>query len=155
MISQCIGHALGVEGVAFEDVEDEAVRRAALRFRLIGAALPTIPTAAGEAVWVVNPCPRVTCSDFFGTHFRRYLPQFGLRDPRLFALLNRADAEPNLARHARLYEQASRLSMRLVPIAPYVHFKFGVALRKRVTGYVPDPAGPYNESFVTVGFASR
>lgn len=93
--------------------------------------------------------------NFFGTHFRRYLAQFGLRDPNLFALLDRADAEPSLARRARLYEQASRKVMQLLPIVPYVHFKYAVALRRNVIGYVPDPAGPFTESFATVGFGSR
>ena len=73
----------------------------------------------------------------------------------MFALVARADAEPNLAKRARLYEHASRLVMELLPIVPYVHFKFAVALRKNVTGLVPDPFGPINESFATVGFASK
>jgi peptide/nickel transport system substrate-binding protein len=89
---------------------------------------------------------------FFGSHFRSYLPQFGFRNKRLFALVARADAEPNLAKRARLYEQASRLVMELLPIVPYVHFKFAVALRRNVTGYVPAQFGPINESFATVAF---
>ena len=93
--------------------------------------------------------------NFFGTHFRTYQPQFGFRNPKLFALLDRADAEPNLARRARLYERASRLIMEFLPMVPYVHFKYAVALRRNVIGYVPDPAGPINESFATVGFASK
>jgi hypothetical protein len=43
----------------------------------------------------------------------------------------------------------------LSSMVPYVNFKFAVALRRNVTGYVPDPSGPINESFATVGFASR
>jgi peptide/nickel transport system substrate-binding protein len=93
--------------------------------------------------------------NFFGSQFRKYQPSFGFRNPKLFALLDRADAEPNLARRARLYKRASRLIMEFLPIVPYVHFKFAVALRRNVIGYVPDPAGPINESFATVGFASR
>jgi peptide/nickel transport system substrate-binding protein len=94
-------------------------------------------------------------NDFFGTFFRTYLPQFGFRNPKLFALVARADAESNLARRARLYERASRLVMELLPIVPYVHFKFAVALRRNVTGYVPAVFGPFNDSFATVAFASR
>ena len=93
--------------------------------------------------------------NFFGNHFRSYQPQFGFRNRQLFALVARADAEPNLVKRARLYEHASRLVMELLPIVPYVHFKFAVALRKNVTGLVPDPFGPINESFATVGFASK
>ncbi len=93
--------------------------------------------------------------NFFGSQFRKYQPSFGFRNPKLFALLDRADAEPNLARRARLYEQASRLIMEFLPIVPYVHFKFAVALRRNVIGYVPGPSGPVNESFATVRFASK
>jgi rRNA processing protein Gar1 len=45
--------------------------------------------------------------------------------------------------------------MELLPIVPYVHFKFAVALRRNVTGLVPDPFGPTNESFATVRLASK
>ena len=45
--------------------------------------------------------------------------------------------------------------MELLPIVPYVHFKYAVALRRNVIGYVPDPSGPINESFAAVGFAAR
>jgi peptide/nickel transport system substrate-binding protein len=93
--------------------------------------------------------------NFFGSHFRRYQPQFGLRNPELFALVDRADAETDPVTRARLYERASRLVMELLPIVPYVHFKYAVALRRNVTGYVPDNTGPINESFATVGFASK
>jgi peptide/nickel transport system substrate-binding protein len=93
--------------------------------------------------------------NFFGSHFQSYLPQFGLRDQKLFAAVARADAESNLAKRARLYERASRMVMELLPIVPYVHFKFAVALRRNVTGYVTDTSGPVNESFATVGFASK
>ena len=93
--------------------------------------------------------------NFFGSHFRRYQPQFGFKNPELFALLARADAEPDLVRRSGLYQRASRLLMKLLPIVPYVHFKRAVALRRNVAGYVPDPTGPFNESFATVRFASR
>jgi peptide/nickel transport system substrate-binding protein len=92
--------------------------------------------------------------NFFGTHFARYMPQFGFRNPKLFALVQRADSEPNLARRARLYERASRLVTEFLPIVPYVHARFAVALRRNVIGYVPDPSGPLNESFASVSFAS-
>jgi peptide/nickel transport system substrate-binding protein len=93
--------------------------------------------------------------DFLGAFFKAYSPQFGFRNPKLFALVARADAESNLARRARLYERASRLVMESLPVVPYVHFKFAVALRRNVIGYVPEISGPINESFATVAFASR
>ena len=58
-------------------------------------------------------------------------------------------------KRAILYQRASQLVMNFLPMVPYVNFKFAVALRRNVTGYVPDPSGPINESFATVGFASR
>jgi peptide/nickel transport system substrate-binding protein len=94
-------------------------------------------------------------NDFFGTLFRKYEAQFGFRNQKLFALVDRADREPNLARRARLYEQASRMVMKLLPVVPYAHFKYAVALRRNVVGWVPGPGGPLTESFATVGFASK
>jgi peptide/nickel transport system substrate-binding protein len=93
--------------------------------------------------------------NFFGSHFRSYQPQFGLRNPTLFALLGRADGETNLATRALLYERASRRLMELLPIVPYVNYTFAVALRRNVIGFVPDAAGPINESFANVAFATR
>jgi peptide/nickel transport system substrate-binding protein len=92
--------------------------------------------------------------NFLGTLFRNYQAQFGFRNPKLFALVARADAEPNLARRARLYQHASRMVMQLVPVVPYVHYKRALALRRNVIGYVPGPAGPVLESLATVGFTS-
>ena len=44
--------------------------------------------------------------------------------------------------------------MERLPIVPYAHYKFAVALRRNVTGFVPDNTGPINESFATVGFSA-
>ena len=44
---------------------------------------------------------------------------------------------------------------REIPLVPYVHFRFAVALRRNVTGYVTDTSGPVNESFATVGSGSK
>ena len=93
--------------------------------------------------------------DFMGTLFRNYQPMFGFRNAKLFALVARAEAEPNLVRRARLYEQASRMVMQLLPVVPYAYYRRAVALRRNVTGYIPDPAGPVNESFATVSLSSR
>jgi peptide/nickel transport system substrate-binding protein len=93
--------------------------------------------------------------DNFFEAFRGSQPMFGFRNPTLFKLVARADAETNLAKRARLYERASRLVMKLLPFVPYANFRYAVALQKNVTGFVPDSSGPVNESFATVGFASR
>jgi peptide/nickel transport system substrate-binding protein len=93
--------------------------------------------------------------DFMGTLFRSYQPSLGFRNAKLFALVARAEAEPNLVRRARLYEQASRMVMQLLPVVPYAHYRRAVALRRNVTGWIPDPAGPVTESFATVSLSSR
>jgi peptide/nickel transport system substrate-binding protein len=93
--------------------------------------------------------------DFFGTFFRGYQAGFGFRNPKLFALVARADAEPNFAKRARLYERVSRMVMELLPVVPYVHFKFQVALRRNVIGFAPYTSGPLTESFADVAFASK
>jgi ABC-type transport system substrate-binding protein len=94
-------------------------------------------------------------ASFFGSHFAVSQPQFGFTDRKLFALVRRADAEANLARRGRLYRQASRRVMQLLPIVPYVYFTFPLALRRNVTGFITDPSGPIDESSATVGFASK
>jgi peptide/nickel transport system substrate-binding protein len=91
-------------------------------------------------------------ANFFDGQFDAYEPGFGFRNQKLFALVRLADAEPNLTKRARLYRRASRMVMQLLPIVPYVYFKFPVVLRRNVTGFVPESGGPWNESFAGVGF---
>src|SRR5262249_2379853 len=93
--------------------------------------------------------------DFFGTFFRGYQPGFGFKNSKLFALVGRADAETNFATRARLYERVSRMVMQVLPLVPYVHFRFQVALRRNVIGFAPQAFGPLTESFANVGFASK
>ena len=93
--------------------------------------------------------------DFFGTFFRGYQAGFGFRNPKLFALVARADAETNFAKRARLYERVSRMVMEQLPVVPYVHFRFPVALRRNVIGFAPYTSGPLTESFANVAFASK
>ena len=59
----------------------------------------------------------------FFESFRGYQPQYGFRNSKLFGLVRRADAETNLARRAGLYERASRLLMKLLPIVLYANFR--------------------------------
>jgi ABC-type oligopeptide transport system substrate-binding subunit len=91
-------------------------------------------------------------ANFFDGQFDAYQPGFGFRNPKLFALVRLADAEPNLTKRASLYRRASRMVMQLLPIVPYVYFKFPLVLRRNVTGFVPESSGPLNESFAGVGF---
>jgi peptide/nickel transport system substrate-binding protein len=94
-------------------------------------------------------------ADFLGFFFQRFNPLFGFRNPKLFELLDRAEAETNPARRARLYRRASRFVMELLPVVPYVYVKRAIALRRNVTGYVTEPMGPITERFASVSVTPR
>ncbi|HXF98651.1 MAG TPA: ABC transporter substrate-binding protein [Gaiellaceae bacterium] len=106
-------------------------------------------TQAGRAQlyllgWIADyPDP----ANFLNVHFGQFSGQFGFRNAALFNLLRRADAESNVSRRIRLYEQASRQVMRLLPMVPYVWAGSALAFRANVRGYVASPIGPVNEPF--------
>ena len=89
--------------------------------------------------------------NFIGVFFQDYSPQFGFRNPALFRLLDRAEAEANEDRREQLYQQANRMIMEFLPAVPYAHTKPALAFRADVQGYEPSPTT--NESFagVTLG----
>ena len=91
-------------------------------------------------------------SNFLNVHFGQENDQFGFNNPALFNLLKRADAEPNLAKRAALYQQASIQVMKFLPVVPYVHTKPALAFQKRVLGYTPSPVSL--EPFSTVYFGT-
>jgi peptide/nickel transport system substrate-binding protein len=90
-------------------------------------------------------------SNFLNVHFGSQTDQFGFNNPALFNLLKRADAEPNLAKRAQLYQQASITVMKFLPMVPYVHTKPALGFQKRVQGYLPSPVSL--EPFSTVYFS--
>ena len=92
--------------------------------------------------------------DFLNVHFGSATPQFGLKDASLFKALAKADAEPNLAKRAALYQAASIKVMKILPVVPYVWASAGtLAMKKKVRGYKVGPVGPVNEpwSLVSIG----
>jgi peptide/nickel transport system substrate-binding protein len=90
-------------------------------------------------------------ANFLNVHFGSRTDQFGFTNQSLFSLLQRADAESNVDARLRLYQQAGREVMRLLPVVPYVHASSGsLAFRKNVKGYKPSPIGPVNEPFSIV-----
>jgi peptide/nickel transport system substrate-binding protein len=90
-------------------------------------------------------------ANFLNVHFGSRTDQFGFTNQSLFSLLQRADAESNVDSRLRLYQQAGRQVMRLLPMVPYVHASSGsLAFRKNVRGYKPGPIGPVNEPFAIV-----
>src|SRR5207245_7272779 len=66
--------------------------------------------------------------NFLGTLFGSRQKQFGFDDQRLFSLLARAKHDVNPGARARLYAQANRLIMDLLPGVPFVHTKQAIAL---------------------------
>jgi len=92
-------------------------------------------------------------ADFLNVHFGTKLTQFGFSNPALFALLAKADAEPDYDKRVALYQQASVQVMKFLPVVPYVWASSAVAVKSNVKGYVPGPIGPVNEPFgnISVG----
>jgi len=91
--------------------------------------------------------------DFLNVHFGAFSPLFGFNNAALFALLAKADAEPNAAQRTALYEQASVEVMKYLPVVPYAWGSSALALNKDVQGYVPGPIGPVNEPWASLHFA--
>jgi peptide/nickel transport system substrate-binding protein len=90
--------------------------------------------------------------NFIGTFFQDYSPQFGFRDPKLFKLLDDAEAEADRAKRIDEYKEANRMIMEELPAVPYAHTKPALAFRKDVNGFVPSPTT--NELFSTVTIGS-
>ena len=81
-------------------------------------------------------------ANFLNVHFGSRTDQFGFTNQGLFSLLQRADAETNVDARLRLYQQAGRQVMRLLPMVPYVHARGGKPrLPKNVRGYKPARSG--------------
>jgi peptide/nickel transport system substrate-binding protein len=89
-------------------------------------------------------------ADFLNVHFGTQTDQFGFTNPALFALLAKADAEPDADKRTALYQQASIQVMKFLPVVPYVWASSAVAVKSNVKGYVPGPIGPVNEPFANV-----
>lgn len=89
-------------------------------------------------------------NDFLGTFFTRKTRQFGLDDPKLFALVQRAAQEPARAKREDLYREANARVLSILPGVPLVHTEEQVALRSRVRGYITSPFGPESLAGVTV-----
>ena len=78
-------------------------------------------------------------ANFLNVHFGAENDQFGFNNPALFSLLQKADSETNLAKRATLYQQASIMVMKFLPMVPYVHSKPALGFQKKVNGYTPSP----------------
>jgi peptide/nickel transport system substrate-binding protein len=87
-------------------------------------------------------------ANFLNVHFGQFNKQFGFNNKALFTLLQKADSETNLAKRKALYQQASIMVMKFLPMVPYVHSSPALAFRKNVNGYKPSPVSL--EPFSTV-----
>jgi peptide/nickel transport system substrate-binding protein len=89
--------------------------------------------------------------NFIGTFFRTPQDQWGSLDPKIYAILNQALKEPNVAKRTALYQQANKLIMTFLPGVPYAHTSPALAFQKKVQGYRTSPVSL--ESFAPVFFA--
>jgi peptide/nickel transport system substrate-binding protein len=88
--------------------------------------------------------------NFIGTFFQSPSAQFGMEEPAIHELLDRAEIESDPARREQLYQQANRLIMENVPGVPYVHAAAALTFQSNVQGFVASPVGVGGESFATV-----
>jgi peptide/nickel transport system substrate-binding protein len=91
-------------------------------------------------------------ANYLNVHFGSKTAQFGFTNAPLFALLARADAEPDLDKRAALYQQASVQVMKLLPVVPYVWAAGAIALDSNIKGFVPSPIGTVNESMAALSY---
>ena len=89
-------------------------------------------------------------ANFLNVHFGSETAQFGFRNQALFSLLAKADAEPDLEKRAVLYQRASVMVMKFLPMVPYANNKPALGFKRSVQGYVTSPVEL--ESFSTVYF---
>ena len=91
-------------------------------------------------------------ANYLNVHFGSETAQFGFTNPALFSLLAKADAEPNLAKRAALYQVASVQVMKLLPVVPYVWAAGAIAIDSNIKGFVPSPIGTVNESMAALSY---
>lgn len=89
-------------------------------------------------------------ANFLNVHFGQFNSQFGFNNNALFKLLTRADSETDADRRVALYQQASVLVMKTLPMVPYVHTTVAVGARKNVIGYRTSPVELEQYSSVVV-----
>jgi len=91
-------------------------------------------------------------ANFLNVHFGSETPQFGFKNPSLFNLLAKADAETDIEKRTALYQQASIQVMKFLPVIPYVWSGSGIAFDSNVKGFIPSPTGVINEAFSTISY---
>ncbi|WGX96921.1 ABC transporter substrate-binding protein [Nocardioides sp. L-11A] len=87
-------------------------------------------------------------ANFLNQYFGKFNEEFGFEDQELFDLLARAEGEVDLDERDRLYQEASRQVMEMVPAVPIAHVGTFLAMSPDFEGYVPSPV--YVEPFSLV-----
>jgi peptide/nickel transport system substrate-binding protein len=78
-------------------------------------------------------------ANFLNVHFGSETAQFGFKNQALFNLLTKADGETDAEKRALLYQKASIMVMKFLPMVPYANNKPALAFKKSVQGYVTSP----------------
>ncbi len=91
-------------------------------------------------------------ANYLNVHFGGKTSQFGFDNASLFALLAKADAEPDPDKRAGLYQQASVQVMKFLPVIPYVWAAGAIAIDSNIKGFVPSPVGTVNEAMASLSF---
>lgn len=91
-------------------------------------------------------------ANYLNVHFGGKTSQFGFDNAQLFTLLAKADAEPDAAKRTALYQQASVMVMKFLPVIPYVWAAGAIALDSNIKGFLPSPVGTVNESMASLSF---
>ena len=91
--------------------------------------------------------------NFLGTFFQNENPQFGFKNPAIFKILSKAEAQKSLAKRIALYKQANIMIMKYLPAVPYAHSRPALGFDRSVRGYVASPVGtdPFDPVFVAGG----
>ncbi|MBI4943961.1 MAG: ABC transporter substrate-binding protein [Actinobacteria bacterium] len=88
--------------------------------------------------------------NFIGTFFQSKQLAWGYDNKDLQGLLDRAEAETDLAKRTADYEEASKVIMTDLPGVPYAHTQPSLAFKAGVTGFVPSPTSSELFTDVTV-----
>jgi peptide/nickel transport system substrate-binding protein len=91
--------------------------------------------------------------NFIGTFFQTAQDAWGFNNPTLFKMLDNAEAETNLAKRVKLYQDANRYIMKFLPGVPYAHSSPALGFQRNVVGYKPSPVSL--EPFALVSFSGR
>jgi peptide/nickel transport system substrate-binding protein len=77
--------------------------------------------------------------NFVGTFFQAKQPAWGFDNQDIFKKLDEAEAETDLDKRTKLYEEANNMIMEFLPGVPYVHTRPALAFSAKVKGYRTSP----------------